>query len=57
MDQLRRYAIFAAVVEAGTMTGAAKALGMTPSAVSQHIGQMESSKLKPFHGMNATRMF
>ncbi|MBP9662725.1 MAG: LysR family transcriptional regulator, partial [Aeromonas sp.] len=30
MDQLRRYAIFAAVVEAGTMTGAAKALGMTP---------------------------
>ena len=42
MDQLRRYAIFAAVVEAGTMTGAAKALGMTPSAVSQHIGQLES---------------
>ncbi|HGE5059732.1 TPA: LysR family transcriptional regulator, partial [Klebsiella pneumoniae] len=34
MDQLRRYAIFAAVVEAGSMTGAAKALGMTPSAVS-----------------------
>ena len=42
MDQLRRYAIFAAVVDAGTMTGAAKALGMTPSAVSQHIGQLES---------------
>ena len=42
MDQLRRYAIFAAVVEVGTMTGAAKALGMTPSAVSQHIGQLES---------------
>ena len=42
MDQLRRYAIFAAVVEAGSMTGAAKALGMTPSAVSQHIGQLES---------------
>ncbi len=42
MDQLRRYAILAAVVEAGTMTGAAKALGMTPSAVSQHIGQLES---------------
>ncbi|WP_262110625.1 LysR family transcriptional regulator [Aeromonas sp. Marseille-Q5825] len=42
MDQLRRYAIFAAVVEAGTMTGAGKALGMTPSAVSQHIGQLES---------------
>lgn len=41
MDQLRRYAIFAAVVEAGSMTGAAKALGMTPSAVSQHIGQLE----------------
>lgn len=42
MEQLRRYAIFAAVVEAGTMTGAAKALGMTPSAVSQHISQLEA---------------
>ncbi|MDF8331306.1 LysR family transcriptional regulator [Aeromonas salmonicida] len=42
MEQLRRYAIFAAVVEAGSMTGAAKALGMTPSAVSQHISQLES---------------
>ncbi|MFM4703621.1 LysR family transcriptional regulator [Aeromonas bivalvium] len=41
MEQLKRYTIFAAVVEAGTMTGAAKALGMTPSAVSQHIGQLE----------------
>ncbi len=30
MEQLRRYAIFAAVVEAGSMTGAAKSLGMTP---------------------------
>ena len=30
MEQLKRYAIFAAVVEAGSMTGAAKALGMTP---------------------------
>ena len=42
MDQLRRYAIFAAVVEAGSMTGAAKSLGMTPSAVSQHISQLEN---------------
>ncbi|PTT53719.1 LysR family transcriptional regulator [Aeromonas sp. HMWF014] len=42
MEQLKRYAIFAAVVEAGSMTGAAKALGMTPSAVSQHISQLES---------------
>ncbi|WP_303845167.1 LysR family transcriptional regulator [Aeromonas sobria] len=42
MEQLRRYAIFAAVVEAGSMTGAAKSLGMTPSAVSQHISQLES---------------
>ena len=31
MDQLRRYAIFAAVGGAGSMTGAAKTLGMTPS--------------------------
>lgn len=42
MEQLRRYAIFAAVVEEGSMTGAAKSLGMTPSAVSQHISQFES---------------
>jgi len=42
MEQLRRYAIFAAVVEAGSMTGAAKSLGMTPSAVSQHISQLET---------------
>ena len=42
MEQLKRYAIFAAVVEAGSMTRAAKALGMTPSAVSQHISQLES---------------
>ena len=42
MEQLRRYAIFAAVVEAGSMTGAAKSLGMTPSAVSQHISQLEN---------------
>ncbi|MGY4026098.1 LysR family transcriptional regulator [Aeromonas rivuli] len=42
MEQLKRYAIFAAVVEAGTMTEAAKALGMTPSAVSQHISQLET---------------
>lgn len=42
MEQLRRYAIFAAVVEEGSMTGAAKSLGMTPSAVSQHISQLES---------------
>lgn len=41
MESLKGYTIFAAVVEAGTMTGAAKALGMTPSAVSQHIGQLE----------------
>ncbi|PJG58631.1 LysR family transcriptional regulator, partial [Aeromonas cavernicola] len=42
MEQLRRYAIFAAVVEADSMTGAAKVLGMTPSAVSQHVSQLES---------------
>ncbi|MES2954369.1 MAG: LysR family transcriptional regulator [Pseudomonadota bacterium] len=43
MDQLRRMAIFAEVVAAGSMTAAARQLQMTPSAVSQHLRQLEQS--------------
>ncbi|QLI81487.1 LysR family transcriptional regulator [Chitinibacter fontanus] len=42
MDALRRMAIFARVVELGSMNAAAKALGMTPSAVSQHLSKLEA---------------
>lgn len=43
MDQLKRMAVFAEVVAAGSMTAAARQLGMTPSAVSQHLRQLEQS--------------
>ncbi|HGY5791457.1 TPA: LysR family transcriptional regulator, partial [Serratia marcescens] len=36
MDKLNRMAIFATVVAEGSLAGAARRLGMTPSAVSQH---------------------
>ena len=36
-------AIFAEVVAAGSLTAAARQLGMTPSAVSQHLRQLEES--------------
>ena len=42
MDKLRRMAVFATVVEKGSMVAAARELGMTPSAVSQHISKLES---------------
>lgn len=41
MDDLKRMAIFATVVHSGSMTAAARLLGMSPSAVSQHIRQLE----------------
>ena len=41
MDDLKRMAIFAQVVEHGSMSGAARALGMSPSAVSQQLRQLE----------------
>lgn len=41
MDDLKRMAIFATVVQRGSMTAAAKVLGMSASAVSQHIRQLE----------------
>lgn len=43
MDQLKRMAVFAAVVDKGSMVGAAEALGMTASAVSQQIRKLEQS--------------
>ena len=39
MDQLKRMAVFAEVVAAGSLTAAARRLDMTPSAVSQHLRQ------------------
>ncbi|UTW09356.1 LysR family transcriptional regulator [Pseudomonas benzenivorans] len=41
MEQLKRMAIFATVVERGSMVAAAEVLGMTPSAVSQQIRKLE----------------
>lgn len=41
MDALRSMAIFATVVEQGSMRAAARVLGITPSAVSQQIAQLE----------------
>lgn len=42
IDRLRRMAVFARVVEHRSMTGAARELGMSPSAVSQQIRQLEA---------------
>lgn len=42
MDDLKRMAIFAAVVQHGSMSGAARALGMSTSAVSQQVRKLES---------------
>jgi DNA-binding transcriptional LysR family regulator len=41
MDDLKRMAVFAAVVQHGSMSGAARALGMSTSAVSQQVRQLE----------------
>ncbi|MEG0148268.1 MAG: LysR substrate-binding domain-containing protein [Comamonas sp.] len=41
MEDFKRMAIFASVVEQGSMSGAARLLDMTPSAISQHIRQLE----------------
>ncbi|GAA4422613.1 LysR family transcriptional regulator [Acidovorax lacteus] len=42
-DDLKRMAVFASVVRHGSMSAAARALGMTPSAVSQQVRQLEHS--------------
>ncbi|MBM7062846.1 LysR family transcriptional regulator [Pseudomonas sp. UL073] len=41
MEQLKRMAVFATVVERGSMVGAAEVLGMSASAVSQQIRKLE----------------
>lgn len=43
MEQLKRMAVFAEVAAAGSLSGAARQLGMTPSAVSQHLRQLEAA--------------
>jgi DNA-binding transcriptional LysR family regulator len=43
MDQLKRMAVFAEVVACGSLSAAARQLGMTPSAVSQHLRQLEAA--------------
>ncbi|ATE74710.1 LysR family transcriptional regulator [Lysobacter capsici] len=42
MDRLKRMALFARVVELGSMSAAARELDMTPSAVSQQLRQLEA---------------
>ncbi len=42
MDDLRQYAVFAATASTGSMSAAAKRLGMSPSAVSQTIRALEA---------------
>jgi len=41
MDDLKRMAIFATVVQQGSMSAAARLLDISPSAISQHIRQLE----------------
>lgn len=43
MEQLKRMALFATVVERGSMVAAAEVLGMTASAVSQQIRKLEEA--------------
>ncbi|UFQ98377.1 LysR family transcriptional regulator [Pseudomonas wenzhouensis] len=43
MEQLKRMALFATVVARGSMVGAAEALGMTASAVSQQVRRLEEA--------------
>ena len=47
MEDLNRMAVFATVVEQGSMSAAARLLGMTASAVSQHIRQLETQSGVP----------
>ena len=42
MEDLKRMAVFAAVVQHGSMSGAARTLGMSTSAVSQQVRKLES---------------
>jgi len=43
LDELRQIAIFTKTVDHGSFRGAAKALRLSPSVVSHHVGQLEQS--------------
>lgn len=43
MEQLKRMALFATVVQKGSMVAAAEAMGMTASAVSQQMRRLEEA--------------
>ncbi|CCN45301.1 putative Transcriptional regulator, LysR family [Vibrio nigripulchritudo MADA3029] len=43
MENMKRYCIFSVVASAGSMTAASKRLGMSPSAISQNISQLENA--------------
>lgn len=43
IDDLQAMAVFAAVVQQGSMSGAARQLGMTPSAISQRVRALEAA--------------
>ena len=46
MEDLKRMAVFAAVVQHGSMSGAARALGMSTSAVSQQVRKLDGEHLE-----------
>lgn len=43
MEKLNRMAVFAVVVSEGSLAAAARRLGMSPSAVSQHLRMLEKT--------------
>ncbi|MBL8671399.1 MAG: LysR family transcriptional regulator [Alphaproteobacteria bacterium] len=43
LERLKALAVFAAVVDRGSFRGAARALGLSPSVVSHHVGALERS--------------
>src|SRR5262245_24848158 len=43
LDRLRAMAVFAKTVETGSFRGAARSLGLSPSVVSHHVAQLETS--------------
>lgn len=56
MDDLKRMAIFATVVEQGSMTAAARLLGMSASAVSQQVRQLEAQAGLPLMHRTTRRL-
>jgi DNA-binding transcriptional LysR family regulator len=56
MEDLKRMAIFATVVEQGSMTAAARILGMSASAVSQQVRQLEAQAGLPLMHRTTRRL-